>query len=487
MFPVHVFNQLGCLGNTRYGNLRFYSKHSSSITSFKQTSTSNSNLPFVDQQLQAKTLVGSRYAWWSGNARFIYLTARFIGAHAAQAGLIVQWAGAITIFELAHYLPDQPLYDQGLILLPHLANLGIGITAGGEILRLHFYLDIGCFHIASGPVFALGGSYHAILGDETLDFISQFSLNFKDRTKTTSILGIHLSFVGSGSMLLSILGQLYAFYDAFTSGGGDIRISPKATTNLFRLASYLLKAPFGGQGWIISINNLEDLLGGHQMVGSMSGYGGIWHTLSVPPSFFIRAFLYSGEATLGYSLSAIGLMGFIAAIYSWYNVSSYPSEFYGPSGMEASQAQAFTFLVRDQKLGAKIASTLGPTGLAKYLMRSPTGEIIFGGETMRFWSCNTSWVQPFRDAKGLNVRKLTNDVQTWQERRAAEYMTHAPIGSLNSVGGIPTEVNAINFVSPRSWLTCSHWLLAFSIYVGHWWHASRSRASAVSIEIGLSQ
>ena len=42
------------------------------------------------------------------------------------------------------------------------------------------------------------------------------------------------------------------------------------------------------------------------------------------------------------------------------NTASYPSEFYGPSGMEA-----FTFLVRDQKLGAKIASTLGPTGLAK--------------------------------------------------------------------------------------------------------------------------
>lgn len=25
------------------------------------------------------------------------------------------------------------------------------------------------------------------------------------------------------------------------------------------------------------------------------------------------------------------------------------------------------------------------TMLGKYLMRSPTGEIIFGGETMRFW------------------------------------------------------------------------------------------------------
>jgi hypothetical protein len=42
-------------------------------------------------------------------------------------------------------------------------------------------------------------------------------------------------------------------------------------------------------------------------------------------------------------------------------------------------------LVRDQRLGANVASAQGPTGLGKYLMRSPTGEIIFGGETMRFW------------------------------------------------------------------------------------------------------
>ena len=49
-----------------------------------------------------------------------------------------------------------------------------------------------------------------------------------------------------------------------------------------------------------------------------------------------------------------------------------------------TQAQAFTFLVRDQRLGANVGSAQGPTGLGKYLMRSPTGEVIFGGETMRF-------------------------------------------------------------------------------------------------------
>jgi photosystem II CP43 chlorophyll apoprotein len=65
-------------------------------------------------------------------------------------------------------------------------------------------------------------------------------------------------------------------------------------------------------------------------------------------------------AYLSYSLSAIALCGSIAAIYSWYNNTAYPSEFYGPTGPEASQAQRFTFLVRDQHLGLLIAPGLVP-------------------------------------------------------------------------------------------------------------------------------
>jgi photosystem II CP43 chlorophyll apoprotein len=46
------------------------------------------------------------------------------------------------------------------------------------------------------------------------------------------------------------------------------------------------------------------------------------------------------------------------------------------TGPEASQSQAFTFLVRDQRLGANVSSAQGPTGLGKYLMRSPSGEYL---------------------------------------------------------------------------------------------------------------
>jgi hypothetical protein len=33
------------------------------------------------------------------------------------------------------------------------------------------------------------------------------------------------------------------------------------------LGRYLARAPLGSEGWIISINNMEDLIGGHYWVG----------------------------------------------------------------------------------------------------------------------------------------------------------------------------------------------------------------------------
>ncbi|KAL0294790.1 UNVERIFIED_CONTAM: Photosystem II CP43 reaction center protein [Sesamum calycinum] len=236
--------------------------------------------------------------------------------------------------------------------------------------------------------------------------------------------------------------------------------------NLFEVAHFVPEKPMYEQGLIL-LPHLATL-GAFLLVFKALYFGGVYDTWA--PG--------GGDGLYP---------GFIACCFVWFNNTAYPSEFYGPTGPEASQAQAFTFLVRDQRLGANVGSAQGPTGLGKYLMRSPTGEVIFGGETMRFWDLRAPWLEPLRGPNGLDLSRLKKDIQPWQERRSAEYMTHAPLGSLNSVGGVATEINAVNYVSPRSWLATSHFVLGFFFFVGHLWHAGRARAAAAGFEKGIDR
>ncbi|XLT86904.1 hypothetical protein HN873_008657, partial [Arachis hypogaea] len=48
-------------------------------------------------------------------------------------------------------------------------------------------------------------------------------------------------------------------------------------------------------------------------------------------------------------------------------------------------------------------------------MRSPTGEVIFGGETMRFWDLRAPWLELLRGPNGLDLSRLKKDIQPWQE------------------------------------------------------------------------
>lgn len=452
------------------------------------------------------------YAWWAGNARLINLSGKLLGAHVAHAGLIVLWTGAMTLFELSHYEAAKPMYEQGLILLPHLATLGWGGTAenpmiGGQVTDTWPYFVVGVLHLISSLVLGLGGIYHALWGPDVLSGF--FGYDWKDKNKMTTILGIHLVLLGIGCFLLVAkavwFGGVYDpwYFDPAGTFAGKVRVIDSPTLDPAIIFGYVLKSPFGGDGWIVSVDNLEDVIGGHIWIGLVCLIGGIWHIVTKPFGWAQRALVWSGEAYLSYSLGALSLMGFIASMFVWFNNTVYPSEFYGPTEMEASHSQNFVFMARDLKLGTDIASAQGPTGLGKYLMRSPSGQIIYGGETMRFWSIKTPLDEQLKDgvttgsdgklrypesgSSGYSIEKIQTDIKPWQIRRAAEYMTHAAIGSLNSVGGVATEINTINFTSPRIWLSGSHLILGFFLLIGHLWHAGRARAATAGFEKGIAR
>ncbi|MBF2075632.1 MAG: chlorophyll a/b binding light-harvesting protein [Synechococcales cyanobacterium C42_A2020_086] len=266
----------------------------------------------------------------AGNARFADLSGRLLGAHVAHAGLIVLWAGAMTLFELSRFNPVLPMYEQGLILLPHLATLGIGVGIGGQIIDTYPYYVIGMLHLISSAVLGAGGIYHAVLGPEVLDERG-FGYRWQDGNKMTSILGIHLVLLGIGAMLPVLRATRWGgIYDPLTE---QVRLV-QPNLNPARIFGYLFG--ISPHGWTItgmaSVDNLEDVIGGHVWVSILCVVGGIYHIVSQPLNWAKRVLIWSGEAYLSYSLGALALAGFSVACFVSVNEVAYPSVFYGAVG-----------------------------------------------------------------------------------------------------------------------------------------------------------
>jgi len=175
--------------------------------------------------LKKRTLVGSRYSWWSGNARFIKLSGKLLGAHVVHTALILFWSGSMALFELSHFRIE---YEQGFILLPHLATLAYSIGPGGEITDIYSYFVSSALHLICSGILGLGGIYHAIFGPERLEETTYgfvFAYEWQDRFRITAILGAHLGTLGTAALLLFMKGvSLGGLYDTCASGGGDIRL-----------------------------------------------------------------------------------------------------------------------------------------------------------------------------------------------------------------------------------------------------------------------
>ncbi|MEM9215808.1 MAG: chlorophyll a/b binding light-harvesting protein [Cyanobacteria bacterium P01_F01_bin.150] len=265
----------------------------------------------------------AQYGWWAGNSRLASLSGKWLAAHVAQVALIVFWAGAICLFEIARYNPEIPMGEQNLILIPHMATLGLGVDAGGQVVDTFPYLAIGVVHLVSSAVLGAGGLFHSLRGAAVLKDgparAPKFHFEWDDPKRLGFILGHHLILLGLGALSLVLWARFFGIYDPVI---GDVRTVSNPTLDPLTI--------FGYQTHFLETNTLEDLIGGHAYVASILIFGGVWHIAATPFKWAQRLLIFSGEALLSYALGGLAICGFVAAAYCAYNTLAYPTEFFGP-------------------------------------------------------------------------------------------------------------------------------------------------------------
>lgn len=278
--------------------------------------------------IAADSSTNSQIPWRAGNARLVDLSGKLLGAHVAHAGLIVLWAGAITLFELSNFDPSQSMFEQGLIVLPNLARLGIGVGEGGMVTDTYPYFVIGAVHLISSAFLGAGGIFHALKGPDKLEETSGFfGYRWDDTDKMTTILGIHLTLLGIGALMLA--GKAMFFGGLYDPAIENVRIISDPTLSPGKIFGYFLGTE--GKFWLAGVDNLEDVVGGHILLGATLIGGGLWHINSKPLSWTKNLFVWSGEAYLSYSIGAVALMAFVATLFVSVNSLVFPTEFFGPT------------------------------------------------------------------------------------------------------------------------------------------------------------
>ena len=174
----------------------------------------------------------------------------------------------MALFELSHFAPEKPLYQQGFIVLPHLATLGfsigpaglfheMNILEGGSLTSIYSYFLSSALHLICSGILGVGGIYHAIFGPERLEettYGSVFAYQFQDRFRITAILGAHLGTYGSAALFVFTKGvYLSGLYDTSASGGGSIRLIKDSCVSLngYVLFRYLASTPFGSNDYLV--------------------------------------------------------------------------------------------------------------------------------------------------------------------------------------------------------------------------------------------
>jgi chlorophyll a/b binding light-harvesting protein PcbA len=269
---------------------------------------------------------------------------------------------------------------QPLIVLPHLATLGIGFDANGVAMGdTKPVLAIAIVHLVSSMVLAAGGLLHSLLlpgnlEDSDVARARKFNIEWDNPDKLTFILGHHLIILGFAVIAFVEWARVHGIYDPAIGSVRQVEYELNLAKIWNHQTDFLtidsLEEVMGGHAFLafvewarvhgiydpaigavrqveyelnlakiwnhqtdfLTIDSLEEVMGGHAFLAFVEITGGAWHIATKQVGEFTKfkgKGLLSAEAVLSWSLAGIGWMAIIAAFWSAANTTVYPVEYFG--------------------------------------------------------------------------------------------------------------------------------------------------------------
>ena len=456
---------------------------------------------------------------------------RLISVHLMHTALVAGWAGSMALFELATFDPSDavlnPMWRQGMYVLPFMARLGVDTSWGGWSVTgetgasagFWSFEGVAIAHIVLSGLLFLAAVWHWVYWDLELFIDPRTGQPALDLPK---MFGIHLFLSGllcfgfGAFHLTGLWGPGMWVSDAYGLTGHVQGVAPEWGPAGFN--------PFNPGGVVAH----------HIAAGVVGIIAGLFHLSVRPPERLYKALRMGNiETVLSSSIAAVFFAAFVVTGTMWYGNATTPVELFGPTryqwdqGYFKQEIQRRVETAMDDGLSASEAWSTIPEKLAfyDYVGNSPakgglfrTGSMNSGDGIAQEWLGHAS----FKDAEGreLEVRRMPNFFETFPViltdadgvvradipfRRAESKLSVEQTGvTVSFLGGAldgqtfdnPSTVKkyarkaqlgeAFDFdtetlgsdgvfrTSPRGWFTFGHAVFALFFFFGHIWHGSRT-------------
>lgn len=456
---------------------------------------------------------------------------RLISVHLMHTALVAGWAGSMALYELAIFDPSDPvlnpMWRQGMFVLPFMARLGVTGSWGGWSVTGENNADPGFWsfegvaaaHIVLSGLLFLAAVWHWVYWDLELFTDPRTGEPALDLPK---MFGIHLFLSG---LLCFGFG---AFHLTGLWGPGMWVSDPYGVTGHVEAVA----PSWGPEGF--DPFNPGGVVAHHIAAGIVGIIAGLFHLTVRPPERLYKALRMGNiETVLSSSIAAVFFAAFIVAGTMWYGNATTPIELFGPTRYQWDSGYFQQEIQRRVDVNVAAGDSVAqawekiPEKLAffDYVGNSPAkGGLFRVGMMDSGDGIAKSWLgHPiFKDKEGreLFVRRMPNFFETFPVvltdaegvvradvpfRRAESKLSFEQTGlSATFYGGqldgqTFTEPGAVKQIarraqlgeafdfdretlksdgvfrtSPRGWFTFGHACFALLFFFGHIWHGSRT-------------